>query len=100
MERGPNGGLTYLFRLRLDWDPYKKKKKERKILSFLCGQIRKQSETGLPDRTYIFIPKIPIWVNIGRLWNGKFWYITLPFSILYSYEEYVMAIWYIFGRLV
>jgi hypothetical protein len=26
-------------------------------------------------RWNIFEPKIPIWANSGKLWNGKCWYI-------------------------
>jgi hypothetical protein len=39
-----------------------------------------------------FKPKIEIWVNLGRTWNGKFWYIMYmtiwnalrPFRIIYG----------------
>jgi hypothetical protein len=30
---------------------------------------------------YGFEPKIPIWVNFGGPWNGKYWYILWPFGI-------------------
>jgi hypothetical protein len=32
-------------------------------------------------RWYIFKPKISIWVIFGGPWNGKGWYILLPFGI-------------------
>jgi hypothetical protein len=37
---------------------------------------------------YIFEPKVPIWVYIGGLWNGKYWYFLWTFGTH-------MAIWYI-----
>jgi hypothetical protein len=30
---------------------------------------------GLPDGTYVCIPKIPIWAYFGGPWNGKCCYI-------------------------
>jgi hypothetical protein len=33
-----------------------------------------QFTAGLPDG-FILKPKIPIWVNFGGPWNGKYWYI-------------------------
>jgi hypothetical protein len=44
-------------------------------------------------RWYIFIPKIPIWVNFGGPWNGKGWYVLCPFGIFYGQVVYVMVIW-------
>jgi hypothetical protein len=43
-------------------------------------------------RWYVFKPKIPIWLNFGRPWNGKCWHILWPFGNL-------VALWYIFPRL-
>jgi hypothetical protein len=47
----------------------------------------------LPDGTYIFKPKIPLWVNIGGTCNGRFWFILLPFGLLYCHLVYFTAIW-------
>jgi hypothetical protein len=35
----------------------------------------------LPDGTYIFKPKSPIWVNFGGSCNGSCWFILWPFGI-------------------
>jgi hypothetical protein len=50
-------------------------------------------------RWFVFKPKIQIWVNFGGSYNGKFWYILLPFGLFYCYWKYFMDIWYIFRRL-
>jgi hypothetical protein len=39
---------------------------------------------------YIFVPKIPIWVNFGGPLNGK-----NVGVFMYAHLEYIMAIWYI-----
>jgi hypothetical protein len=44
------------------------KYKDRSIL------IKQQTFPVLPDGTYIFIPRVPIWEYFGRNWNGKCWY--------------------------
>jgi hypothetical protein len=69
---------------------------------------------GLPDGRWILIPKIPFWVNFGRLSMedvgifychlGYFvviWNILRPFGIFHGYIfVYFMVIWYIFPVLV
>jgi hypothetical protein len=51
-------------------------------------------------RWFIFNPIIPIWVNFGGPWNGKYWYILWPFGIFNSHLVYFVAVWYIFSFLV
>jgi hypothetical protein len=48
---------------------------------------------GLPDGGDIFTPKIPIWVNFAGSFNGRRWYILLPFGLLCGQLVYVIAIW-------
>jgi hypothetical protein len=36
-------------------------------------------------RLHTFKPKIPIWINFGEPWNGKCWYILIPFGIFYGH---------------
>jgi hypothetical protein len=58
-------------------------------------------------RWFIFIPKIPIWVNFGLPLNGKYWYrycltirnILRPFGIFYDHSEYFTNIWNIYDQL-
>jgi hypothetical protein len=59
----------------------------------------------LPD-SFIFKPKIPIWVNLGGPWNGKRGYGQLyflgRFCILNGHLVNVLVVWYIyqsFGKL-
>jgi hypothetical protein len=40
--------------------------------------------TGLPDGLF-FRPKIPVWVNFGGPWSGKYWYILRPYGIFYGH---------------
>jgi hypothetical protein len=64
--------------------------------------------TGLPDGMPIFNPKIPIWVNFGGPWNGKYRYILCQLGIFDSHFVYLtydhlihfVVIWYIFTFLV
>jgi hypothetical protein len=49
---------------------------------------------------FVCIRKIPILIYFPRLWEGKCWYILRPNCIYCRYLVYVMAIWYIFCRLV
>jgi hypothetical protein len=49
---------------------------------------------------YIFIPKIPIWACFGGPWNGKCWYMLLPFGILYGHLVDFMSIWFISWSIV
>jgi hypothetical protein len=50
----------------------------------------------------IFKPKIPVWVNFWRPWNGKCWYCSCPFGIhyghlvhiFYGHLEILMVMWY------
>jgi hypothetical protein len=44
-------------------------------------------------RWYIFKPKIPIWVNFGGPWNGKYWYILCTFGIYYCHFVFFIVIW-------
>jgi hypothetical protein len=46
-------------------------------------------------RRYIFVPKLPIWVNFGGPWNGKCWHIFCPIGIFNGYLIYFRVIWYI-----
>jgi hypothetical protein len=39
---------------------------------------------GRVARWFVFKPKIAIWVNFGGPWNGKCWYLLLPFGIFYG----------------
>jgi hypothetical protein len=41
----------------------------------LCTATEDLRDLHRVARWYIFIPKIPIWVNYGVPWNGIFWYI-------------------------
>jgi hypothetical protein len=63
-----------------------------------------QRNTTLHNRVarwYIFKPKIPLWVNFGRPWNRKGWYILWPFGIHCGHLViYLVAIWFIFPVLV
>jgi hypothetical protein len=43
-------------------------------------------------RWYIFKPKIPIWINFVGPFNGKCWYILLPFALSYSHLVFFVAI--------
>jgi hypothetical protein len=47
--------------------------------------------TGLPDGTYIFKPKIPLWVNFGGSCNRKRWYMYY----IKGHLVYFTDIWYI-----
>jgi hypothetical protein len=61
---------------------------------------------GLPDGTHIFKPKIPIWVNFGGSYIGRYWHIFWPLfwghlvyfeAILVYFEAilvYFEVIWY------
>jgi hypothetical protein len=57
------------------------------ILDYTCTKgseiVRWQKWAAIPKvaRWYFFKPKIPFWVNFGGPWNGKGWYIILPFGI-------------------
>jgi hypothetical protein len=44
-------------------------------------------------RCFIFIPKIPIWVNFGGPWIVKCWYNLWPFGIFYDPLGCIMNIW-------
>jgi hypothetical protein len=68
-----------------------------------------RSKQGLPDGTYSFKPKAPIWVNLGKFGSALKWQILVyfmavwnilrPFSIFYGrLVIYVVVIWYIFPR--
>jgi hypothetical protein len=60
---------------------------------------------GRDARWYIFLPKIPIWLNFGVPWNGKCWYIDAndictyvwyilrPLVILYFHLVYIHTLW-------
>jgi hypothetical protein len=57
----------------------------------------------LQDATYIFKPKIPIWVNFLRVLQWEMlisfmaiWYIVLPIHIFYDHLVYFLLIWNIF----
>jgi uncharacterized protein (DUF736 family) len=45
----------------------------------------RNSWSGLPDGTYIFKPKILMWVNFLGPWNREGWYILGPIGTYYSY---------------
>jgi hypothetical protein len=40
-----------------------------------------------------FQTQIPIWVNFGGYFNGRFWYILWPFGVFCSHLVYFVAIW-------
>jgi hypothetical protein len=42
-------------------------------------------------RGHIFEPKIPIWVNFGGSFNGRYWCIVCLFGLF-------TAVWFIFGH--
>jgi hypothetical protein len=46
-------------------------------------------------RSYIFKPKISIWVVFGRSCNRRCWYILWPFGPFYGYWVYFSVIYYI-----
>jgi hypothetical protein len=52
-------------------------------------------QAGLPDGTYILVPKIPIWVYFGRPYSGKLWNILYQFGIFFCHLVHFMAVWYI-----
>jgi hypothetical protein len=67
--------------------------------------LRLVADAGLPDGTYVFKPKIQIWVNFGGSCNGICWYILWTFGLFYGHLIYFMPIrnifmnfWYIFPR--
>jgi hypothetical protein len=43
-------------------------------------------------RWFIFISKIPIWVNFGGPWNWKWWHILWPFGVFCGHLLYFMAV--------
>jgi hypothetical protein len=36
-------------------------------------------------RCYIFMPKIPMSLYLGGIWNGKYWYVLMSFGNYYSH---------------
>jgi hypothetical protein len=71
----------------------------------LASKLRqKEGVESRVARWFIFIPKIPIWVNFVVPGNGKGWYILLQIGIYYGHLVHVwpfgnlVAIWYIFPR--
>jgi hypothetical protein len=67
-----------------------------------CVLIRPRlSYPGLPDGIPIFMPKIPIRVNLGVPWNVKCWYTYfMAIWCFYGQMVYFVIIWYIFPALV
>jgi hypothetical protein len=51
-------------------------------------------------RWHIFKPKIQIWVNFERPFNGRCWYILWPFGLFQSQLVYFVAIWFLWGFFV
>jgi hypothetical protein len=41
------------------------------VVNSFVASVVCECRSGLPDGTYIFKPKIPIWVNFGGPGNGK-----------------------------
>jgi hypothetical protein len=46
-------------------------------------------------RWYNLKPKIPIWVNFGGTWNGRYWYFCDHFGQFSSHLINFMVFWYI-----
>jgi hypothetical protein len=65
-----------------------------------CCDFPERVHPGLPDGTYIFRPKIRIWVNFGGSCNGRCWYSLWTLRLLYGHLVYFVVIWYIFPVLV
>jgi hypothetical protein len=46
-------------------------------------------------RWFIFKPKIPVWVNFGGPWNGKYWYMLWTFGIVCGHLVDFFPFWYV-----
>jgi hypothetical protein len=41
-------------------------------------------------RWYVFRPKIPVWVNLGRSCNRRCWYCLWPICLFYGHLVYIL----------